>query len=74
MRTNQVRRFEGFAPSLEFVNVLPFFDQYAQSIRVWDRTGTRLVYGTDDGVYLLDVRSGSATRLSNGVLGMWLER
>lgn len=74
LRTNAIRRFEGFAPSLAFVNVLPFFDQYAQSIRLWDRTGTRLLYGTDDGVYLLDVRSGGTTRLSDGVLGMWMER
>lgn len=74
VRDGGVQSFDGWLPSREFLTLLPYFDQYAQSIRFWDRTGTRLLYGTDDGVYMLDVRSGGTTRLSDGVLGMWLER
>jgi len=74
VRDGSVQRFDGWLPSAEFLNLLPYFDQYAQSIRLWDRTGTRLLYGTDDGVYMLDVQSRGTVRLGDGVLGMWLER
>lgn len=68
-----LKSFEPFTPSLDFLNVLPFFDQYAQSHRLWDQTGTHLIYATQDGVYTLDVQSSSTTRVGDGVLGFWLE-
>ena len=33
--------------------------------------GSRIVYGTDQGVYVLEVASGEATRRADGVLGLW---
>ena len=68
-----VRSFELFTPSQEFLALLPFFDQYAQSIRLWDRDGSRLLFATTDGVYTLDVNSGESRLVSEGVLGVWLD-
>ena len=72
--TGETRTFKSFVPSAEFLNVLPFFDQYAQSIRLWDKSGERLVYADRDGVWTLDVATGAAVRVDSGVLGMWIER
>jgi Tol biopolymer transport system component len=74
LRDGSVRSFEPFEPSAEFLYLLPYFDQYAQSIRLWNRTGTQLLYATTDGVQMLDVYSGQTTRVGQGVLGLWLER
>lgn len=70
---NTIQSFDPFQPSLEFLSLLPFFDQYAQSHRVWDRAGQRLLYAAADGVYTLDVRTGAAARIAPGVLGLWME-
>jgi hypothetical protein len=73
LQNGAIRSFELFQPSQEFLDLLPFFDQYAQSIRLWDRTGSRLLYADTDGVYTLDVRSGQSQRVSDGVLGLWAD-
>lgn len=67
-------RLATFVPSAEFFNLLPFFDQYAQSIRLWDKMSRRLMYADERGVWTLDVKTGEAHRLASGVLGMWIER
>lgn len=68
-----LRSFDLFTPSREFLELLPFFDQYAQSIRLWDLTGSRLLFATADGVYTLDVASGETRLVGKGVLGVWLD-
>lgn len=68
-----LRSFDLFTPSREFLELLPFFDQYAQSIRLWDPGGNRLLFATTDGVYTLDVHSGENRVVSDGVLGVWLD-
>ncbi|HEX6290831.1 MAG TPA: hypothetical protein VFZ66_16725 [Herpetosiphonaceae bacterium] len=73
LRDGDIRSFDLFTPSEEFLDLLPFFDQYAQSIRVWDRTGSRLLYASTSGVYSLDVASGQTQLVSQGVLGLWLD-
>jgi hypothetical protein len=74
MESGQTRALKRFVPSAPFFNVLPYFDQYAQSIRVWDRMGRRLVYADETGVWTLDVRDGTTTKIDQGVLAMWIER
>ena len=68
----ETRQLQTFRPSAEFLNLLPFFDQYAQSIRLWDAAGERLVYADEDGVWTLDVTTGDAQQAGTGVLGMWI--
>jgi TolB protein len=46
-----------FVPSSDFAFQLPFFDQYAQSTRLWSADGQKLVYGAADGS---ERRNGSA--------------
>lgn len=70
----QVRDFAPFEPSVTFLSLLPFFDQYAQSHRVWDRAGSRLLYADDTGVNTLDVTTGQSQRIGPGVLGLWMEQ
>ncbi|GAC1561002.1 MAG: hypothetical protein NVS2B7_35310 [Herpetosiphon sp.] len=67
------QHFEPFTPTTTFINLLPYFDQYAQSIRLWDRGGKRLLYAATDGVWTLDVASGASTRVATGELGVWMD-
>jgi TolB protein len=46
-----------FVPSSDFAFQLPFFDQYAQSTRLWSADGQKLVYGASGGS---ERRNGSA--------------
>ncbi len=71
--TGASRAFPAFTPSDEFFSLIPFFDQYAQSLRLWNRAGTALVYADTAGVWQLDTASGAVTRLADGVLAMWMD-
>jgi Tol biopolymer transport system component len=51
--------------------MISFFDAYALALDLWSPDGSRIVYGTDEGVYVVDVASGEATRRADGVLAMW---
>lgn len=68
-----LQRFDAFQPSPAFINILPYFDQYAQSIRLWNPGGTQLLYGTNDGVWMLDTATSKTQRVSDGVLGVWMK-
>lgn len=63
-----------FAPSYEFANLLPYFDQYATSLALWSPAGDRLIYGTGAGVMALRVSDGSTELLSEGQHGVWVPR
>lgn len=65
------RDLGSFTPSRAFIGLANFFDAYAISFSLWSSDGRALVYGASDGVYVLDVESGAASRRSDGVLGMW---
>lgn len=73
LATGKVQPFEPFQPSINFINLLPYFDQYAQSIRLWNASGTQLLYESTNGVHTLDVTTGQEQRVSDGVMGMWME-
>lgn len=62
-----------FAPSEAFFYMLPYFDQFAQSVRLWDRSGQHLLYADDKGVWRLEVATGTTTKVSDGVLGLWMD-
>ena len=68
---NAHQRFAAFEPSDEFLNLLPYFDQYALSLNLWSPDSTRLVYGTTDGVHTLHISDGSTTKISDGTQGFW---
>lgn len=68
------RTLTTFTPSETFLTLLPYFDQYAQSIRLWDKAGRRLVYAAHDGIWTVDTTTGTTTRAGDGILGMWIQR
>jgi hypothetical protein len=68
------RSLKTFTPTEAFLNLLPFFDQYAHSIRLWDKEGRLLVYPDQDGIWTLDITNGATTRIGDGILGMWIQR
>lgn len=70
----QVRDLESFTSSWAFASLVKFFDAYAISFDLWSPDGRELAFGADDGVYVLDVRSGEVRRRADGVLGMWTGR
>jgi TolB protein len=56
--------------------VLPFFDQYARSHRLWSSDGTALVLpiaepGEPDRLVVLDADGGDAQPLADGSIGFW---
>lgn len=65
-----------FVPTDAFATLLPYFDQYAQSLRLWSPDSQKLVYGAEDkdgeGIYLIDV-SGQreARRIGAGSIAVW---
>jgi TolB protein len=67
-----IRDLATFTPSAAFVGLQDFFDAYTFSFSLWSPEGARLAYGADDGVYLIDIATGSATKQTAGVLGMWV--
>jgi TolB protein len=69
-----IRDLSSFAPSKAFISLLSFFDAYAFSFGLWSSRGDQLVYGADDGVYVLDVASGKADRRSDGLMATWAGR
>jgi TolB protein len=66
-----VRDLASFTPSQAFAGMISFFDAYALALDLWSPDGSQIVYGTDEGVYVVDVASGEATRRADGVLAMW---
>lgn len=66
-----IRDFATFQPSDAFIGLQVFFDAYTFSFSPWSPEGSRLAYGADDGVYLLDLASGAATKKADGTLAMW---
>jgi hypothetical protein len=66
------RTLNTFVPSQEFLAQINFFDAYTLSFDLWSSDGRALAYGTNDGVHVLDINRGIATRRSDGVLAMWL--
>jgi TolB protein len=67
-----VQDFATFQPSLAFVGLQVYFDAYTFSFSPWSPDSSRLAYGVEDGVYVLDVAAGSATKAAEGSLGVWV--
>ncbi len=67
-----------FVPSLEFSrDYLQFFEQYAQSMRLWSPDGSAFVYAGEEesggsGIWIQPATKGAApVRLADGVVASW---
>lgn len=67
-----VRDLGEFTPSQSFAGLQIFFDAYIFSFSPWSPDGRQLAYGASDGVYVIDIASGSAQKRSDGTLAMWV--
>lgn len=67
-----VRDLGTFRPSPAFVGLQDFFDAYTFSFSPWSPAGDRLAYGAEDGVYVIDMATGSAAKKGPGGLAMWV--
>jgi TolB protein len=76
--TEETQRYGAFVPTREMIYLLSFYDQFAQSHRLWSPNSTHLVYGevTTDGqsfVSILDTTRAVSVPLNiaDGVIGIW---
>lgn len=66
-----------FAPTANFISVLPYFDQYARSITYWSPDGKSFVYTQREeqgagSVWVTDVAENSKPhRIADGTLAIW---
>jgi Tol biopolymer transport system component len=75
--TKNVSTLISFAPTGDFLSVLPYFDQYARSLTFWSPDGKHFVYTQDGGkgtgsVWVADV-TGKAqpNHVGDGTLAAW---
>lgn len=69
-----VRDLGSFTPSPAFAALINFFDAYALALDLWSPDGRALVFASDEGVFALDVASGTRERRADGVLGLWVKQ
>jgi Tol biopolymer transport system component len=73
----ELRPLVAFRPTRTFLPILPFFDQYAHSMRFWSPDSRYLVYSHQEsadqsGVWIADIRSEEAPRrLADGSIAVW---
>lgn len=66
-----------FAPTANFISILPYFDQYARSITYWSPDGQHFVYTQREGqgfggVWVTDVVENAVPRrVADGTLAIW---
>lgn len=72
-----VRRYGAFSPTREMWYLIAFFDQFAQSHRIWSPDSRFIVYGEQRGadslVNVIDVTQESVVpfAIASGVIGIW---
>ncbi|MFQ3565404.1 MAG: hypothetical protein SNJ59_00250 [Aggregatilineales bacterium] len=76
--TGAVERYASFIPTQEMTYLLTYFDQFAQSHRIWSPDSRHLLYSelTSDGlpvINLLDISTAFSVPLSiaQGLVGIW---
>ncbi len=75
--TGEVTRYDAFTPTQEMVYMFTYFDQFAQSHRVWSPDSRYLTYGAtideEPSIQILDTRVDDAVprSLAGGTLPIW---
>jgi hypothetical protein len=75
VESGQIDHTISFTPTPEFLNVLPFFDQYTRSAQIWSPNSKYLTFaGIQDGehgIYTLTTETGAIQRIAQGRLSFW---
>jgi TolB protein len=75
--TSTTRVVATFAPTENFINLLPFFDQYARSMTFWSPDSQSLVYASSEAsgtgsIWIAGVASSAPPlKVGEGVFGSW---
>jgi TolB protein len=69
--SGEIRDLTAFTPSQAFMGMLTYFDAYAFTLDLWSPDSSTLIYGTDEGIYSVNVGTGDTTRRGDGVLATW---
>ncbi|MBM7842878.1 hypothetical protein [Herpetosiphon giganteus] len=70
VKSGSVKRLKSFAPSSQFLNVLPYFDQYAASLTFWSSDSQYLLNNSSNGVWQIHVETGAEQQLTSGAFGV----
>ena len=73
---DESRTFPEFVPSAGYVrDLVPFFDQYAQSMTLWSPDGSAFAFpgtvGEGDGIWRQDLSGGDPVRVAGGTWVAW---
>lgn len=77
VQTGSSQRLIEFTPTEDFLNILPFYDQYQRSATIWSPDSNNLVISAIDQdeeqvIYAIEVSENSeARRLASGSLAFW---
>ena len=72
LHSDTIERYPPWIPSRDFLNLVPYFDQYATSVALWSPDSSQLIYTDQQGVWSLSTKDGQAQLLSQGTQGFWL--
>ena len=77
VRTGAITRLAVFSPTSDFIDILPFYDQYQRSTTIWSPDSQRIVYssgdsGGDEGIYVVQASGeGVPQRIASGTVAYW---
>lgn len=65
-----------FTPTDQFAAIIPYSDQYGQSLRIWSPDSSALVYAVRErdnssGIYVLDIGKSETRRIAGGTMAAW---
>jgi Tol biopolymer transport system component len=75
--TQEIKRLADFTPTDDFLEILPFYDQYQRSVTIWSPDSQQLVFTKEEpdgrqGVYVVSADgSASAQRIAGGGMAIW---
>jgi Tol biopolymer transport system component len=77
VRTGAITRLAVFSPTSDFIDILPFYDQYQRSTTIWSPDSQHIVYssvdpGGDEGIYVVHASGeGVPQRIASGTVAFW---
>lgn len=78
VESGTIRRYSSFLPTEEMVYIISFFDQFAQSHRIWSPDSSHIVFSEFDGdrnpiINVLDMTRADTVPfyVADGVIGIW---
>ena len=77
LRLEQSRKLVTFPPTLEFLRILRYYDQYQRSATIWSPEGSHVVYTSNlgegrNGIFVLPIQvDGISTKIGEGSHAFW---